>query len=138
MLTGSLKVEHFPLAIVKDLIGRFNLVQKRLHLGEGLTAGSVFRIGLNDAPRGTKFVSGSSSKQRIVLARLGEHFAVWLSSVQRTEPTFECKPSSQPEFIQLRHGLSKRHIEIRYNRKIFGCVRYLVQQKARKRDGEQQ
>src|SRR5262245_17933079 len=109
MLAGSLQVEHFSLAIVKDLVRRFNLVQTRLHLGERLTAGSVFRIGLNDAPRSSKFVSGFSSKPRIFLARLVDHFSIWLSSVQRTEPTFERKPSSQPVFVQPRHGLSKRH-----------------------------
>ncbi len=32
--------------------------------------------------------------------------------------------------------LGKRHIEIRDDRKIVFCARYLVQQEARKRDGE--
>ena len=51
MLTGELHVQHFALAIIEDLIGRFDLIQKRRYLSERVTAGRVFRLGLNDVMR---------------------------------------------------------------------------------------
>ena len=77
-------------------------------------------------------------KRRVILSRLSNNLAIWLGSVQGAEPTFERKAPSKPELVQPCQRLSKRHIEIRYDRKILFCARYLVQQKAGKRDGEQQ
>jgi len=38
--------------------------------------------------------------------------------------------------VQPCQRLSKRYIEIRYDRQILRCARYFVQQEAGKRDGE--
>jgi hypothetical protein len=51
VFTRALHVEHFALAIIDDLIGRFDLIQERLYLSERLTARCILRIGLNEAPR---------------------------------------------------------------------------------------
>ena len=83
-----------------------------------------------------EFVCKFASEKRVILSRLGNNFAIWLGSVQGAEPTFERKAPSKPELVQPRQRLGKRHIEIRDDRKILFCARYLVQQKASKRDGE--
>jgi len=138
MLTGELHVEHLALTIVDDLIGRFNLIQERLYLGERLTAGCVLRIAANDASGSGKFVCKFASKKRVVLGRLGNNFGIWLRSVQRAEPTFKRKTPSKPELMHPCHGLGERQIEIRYDREILLRTGYLKQQKTGKPNGEQQ
>ena len=108
MLTGELHVEHLALTIVDDLIGRFNLIQKRLYLGERLTAGCVLRIAANDASGRGKFVCKFASKKRVILGRLGNNFGIRLGGVEGSEPTFKRKTPSKPELMQPRHGLSER------------------------------
>ena len=83
-----------------------------------------------------EFVCKFASEKRVILSRFGDNFAIWLGSVQGAEPTFERKAPSKPELVQPRQRLGKRHIEIRDDRKILFCARYLVQQKTSKRDGE--
>src|SRR5262252_2538091 len=105
MLTRPLHVKHLALAITDDLIGRFDLVQKRLYFGECLTPGRILRIGVNDPSRRRKFVSKFAGKKRVILSRLGDNFAIWLRSVQGAEPTFKRKAPSQPELMQPCHRL---------------------------------
>ena len=83
-----------------------------------------------------KFVCKFASEERVILSCLGNNFPIWLGRVQGAKPTFKREAPSKPELVQPRQGLGKRHIEIRYDRKILRCARYLLQQKARKRDGE--
>src|SRR5438445_10980738 len=118
MLTGELHVEHLALTIVDDSIGRFNLIQERLYLGERLTAGCVLRIAANDASGSGKFVCKFASKKRVVLGRRGNNFGKRLGGVQGSEPTFKRKTPSKPELMHPCHELRKRQIQICYDGEI--------------------
>src|SRR4029453_3460855 len=137
MLTGELHVEHLALTIVDELIGRFNLSQERLNLGERLTAGCILRVGANDASCSRKFLCKFASKKRVILGRLSNNFGIWLSSVQGAEPTFKRKAPSKSELMHPRHRLSERHIEICDDRQILLGAGYFKQQKTGKPDRQQ-
>src|SRR5262245_39265864 len=128
MLTVELNVEHLALAIIDNLIGRFDLIQERRHLGQGLTARCILRIGANDASRSGEFLCKFASKKRVIFGRLRNNFRIWFVSVQGAEPTFKRKTPSKPELMQACHGLRERHIEIRYDREILRRARYFEQQ----------
>src|SRR4029077_4820413 len=138
MLTGELHFEHLALAVIDDLISRFNLIQERLNLGERLTAGCVLRIGANDTSGSEKFVCKFASKEVVIFGRLGDNFGIWLSSVQGAEPTFKRQTPSKPKLMQPCHGLGERHIEICNDGEILCRAGYLVQQKTGKPNCEQQ
>src|SRR5947208_15291937 len=110
MLTGELHVEHLALTIVDDSIGRFNLIQERLYLGERLTAGCVLRIAANDASGSGKFVCKFASKKRVVLGRRRNNLGKRLSSVQRAERPHKRKTPTKPALIHQCHTLGARKI----------------------------
>ena len=129
MLTGELQVEDLALTIIDDLIGGFNLIQKGLDLGERFASGHVLWIGVYNLSGSGKFVFKFASKKRVILGRLGNNFAIRLSSVQGSEPPFKRQAASKSHLIQPRHGLSKRHIEMCHDREILFRAGYLKQQK---------
>ena len=99
MLTGELHIEHLPLTIIDELIGRFNLIQERLNLSERVTASCILRIGANNASGRRKFLCEFASKECVIRSRLSNNFGIWLSSVQGAEPTFKRQTPSKPEFM---------------------------------------
>src|SRR6266480_2675772 len=138
MLTGQLHVDHLALTSANYLIGGFNLIQQGLDLGQRFAPGCVLRIATNNASGGGKFVREFAGKKRVILGRLSNNFLIRLSCVQGSEPTFKRHAASKSELIQPRHRLGERHIEMCHDLEILLRVGYLQQQKAGKRDREQQ